>query len=146
MKGESEMEQEKLRSIVENILDQSFVGPMSTIRNNKPHSRYMTFFHEDLTLYTVTSKATEKIDEIEQNPYTHILLGYEGEDFNDEFVEYVGEVSIHDSKKAIDDIWDDSMKEWFEGPDDPNIVVLKITPLEVRVMNKKNLPPKELKI
>lgn len=140
------MEQEKLHSTVENILKGSYVGPMSTIRNNKPHSRYMTFFNEDLTLYTATSKETEKVDEIEKNPYTHILLGYEGEGFNDEFVEYIGEVSIHDSEEIRDRIWNDSMKEWFEGPDDPNLVILKITPLEVRVMNKKNLPPQELKL
>lgn len=140
------MEQEELRSVVENILKKSFIGPMSTIRNNKPYSRYMTFFSDDLTLYTATSKATEKIDEIEQNPYTHILLGYEGKGFNDEFVEYIGEVSIHDSKNMIDNLWDDSMKEWFEGPNDPNLVILKISPLEIRVMNKKNLSPKELKL
>lgn len=82
----------------------------------------MTFFSDNLTLYTATNKATEKVDEIEQNPFTHILLGYEDEDFNDEFV---GKISIHDSKNMIDNLWDGSMKEWFKRPNDPNLAILK---------------------
>ena len=43
-------------------------GILSSVENNKPHSRYMTFYNEDLTLYTPTKKDTEKIEEIEKNP------------------------------------------------------------------------------
>lgn len=140
------MEQKELRAIVENILDNSYVGTMATVKNNKPHSRYMTFLNDNLTLYAATSKKTDKTDEIEANPYTHILLGYDGDGFNDEFVEYMGEVSMHDSKEVKEKVWNDAMKEWFDGPEDPNLIILKIEPLEVKVMNKKNLPPKELKL
>jgi general stress protein 26 len=38
----------------------------------------MTFFNEELTLFTPTS-ANGKIDEIEKNPNVHILIGYENE-------------------------------------------------------------------
>ncbi len=138
------MGQKNTRSVVEDILSGAYVGPMATIQNNKPHSRYMTFFSDELTLYAATSRKTDKIDEIETNPYTHILLGYESELFDDEFVEYMGEVSIHDSKEIKAQTWRDDMLKWFDGPEDPNLVILKITPLEIRVLNKKDEPPKEL--
>ena len=46
------------------ILNHSNVGTMATVYKGKPHSRYMTFFHDELTLYTATSKDTDKVDEL----------------------------------------------------------------------------------
>ncbi|MUV37626.1 General stress protein [Lentibacillus sp. JNUCC-1] len=140
------MNQTEIKSIAENILNKSFVGPMATVKGNKPHSRYMTFMNDNLTLYTATSRETDKKDEIEANPYTHILLGYDGEGFNDDFVEYTGKVSIHDDESMKEKMWNEHMKHWFDGPEDPDLIVLKITPVAVRVMNKKNLPPKEVEL
>ena len=44
------------------------VGVLSTSHNNKPNSRYMVFYNDDLTLYTKTSINSVKVDEIEDNP------------------------------------------------------------------------------
>jgi len=66
------------------ILKESFVGTMATIQQNKPHTRYMTFFSDEFTLYTATSKKTQKVDELEKNPYTHILIGYDGKGIGDD--------------------------------------------------------------
>ncbi|GAB3049174.1 pyridoxamine 5'-phosphate oxidase family protein [Virgibacillus ainsalahensis] len=139
------MSQSEIKSAVENILENSHVGPMATVKNNKPHSRYMTFFHKDMKLYTPTSKDTDKTEEIEANPFTHILLGYEGEGFGDEYVEYQGEVSLNDSEAMKKEVWNEELKIYFDGPDDPNLVVLEIEPVQVRLMNKKGEDPKELK-
>lgn len=49
------------------ILKESFVGTMATIQQNKPHTRYMTFFSDEFILYTATSKKTQKVDELENN-------------------------------------------------------------------------------
>ncbi len=140
------MEQQDIRKNVDKILENTQVGTMATVKNNKPHSRYMTFMHDDLTLYTATSKETDKAEELEENPYTHILLGYEGEGVGDDYVEYKGKVSINDTQELKSKLWNDYMNHWFKGPEDPNYVILKIDPLEVRLMNKKDFTPKELKI
>ncbi len=44
--------QENLKLQIEQILDSSSVGTMATVKKQMPHSRYMTFSHENLTLYT----------------------------------------------------------------------------------------------
>ncbi len=126
------------------ILDESYVGTMATIQQSKPHSRYMTFFNEGFTLYTATSKKTEKVDEVKSNPNTHILIGYDGEGFGDSYLEYAGKTSVSDDENLKEKIWNDHMKPWFDGPDDPNLVILKITPESVRVMNKKGQEPQEI--
>jgi len=46
---------------------------MSTVSGGKLVSRYLTFFNEGFILYTLTNKRTDKVKELEKNPYTFIL-------------------------------------------------------------------------
>jgi general stress protein 26 len=123
------------------ILKESSVGTMATIQQNKPHTRYMTFFSDEFTLYTATSKQTQKVDELEANPHTHILIGYDGEGFGDDFLEIEGTVTISDDESIKEKIWNEHMKPWFSGPEDPDLVILKVEPVTIRLMNKKGEEP-----
>ena len=126
------------------ILDESYVGTMATVQQGKPFSRYMTFFNEGFTLYTATSKKTDKVEELEQNPNTHILIGYEGEGFGDEYLEIMGTATISDEESVKEKVWNEQMKPYFTGPDDPELVILKITPDSMRLMNKKGEEPQDI--
>jgi general stress protein 26 len=140
------MTQHETKADIEHILDSSSVGTMATVQNNKPHTRYMTFSREGLTLYTATDKDTHKVDEISKNPYTHILLGYEGEGVGDEYVEYEGKVHISDSEDLRKKLWNPHMEKWFDGPNDPNYIVLEIKPEQISLMNKKDLKRRILEL
>jgi len=123
------------------ILEKNMVGTMATVQQNKPHSRYMTFFNDEFILYTVTSKKTHKVEEAAKNPYTHILLGYDGKGFGDSFLEIEGVIEVSDDEGMKEKVWNKALKGWFEGPDDPELIVLKITPTQIRVMNSKGKDP-----
>ncbi|WP_174612864.1 pyridoxamine 5'-phosphate oxidase family protein [Virgibacillus ihumii] len=138
------MNQSEMKTAVENIIDDNAVGTMATVKQNKPHSRYMTFMRNGLSLYTATSLDTHKTEEIKENPYTHILLGYEGEGFGDQYVEYEGKAAIHDTTELKNELWNSYMENWFDGPDDANYIVLEILPENIRIMNKKGAEPKIL--
>lgn len=140
------MGQPEVKAAIENILDNSSVGTMATVKQNKPHSRYMTFFHDSLNLYTATSKDTHKAEEIEENPNTHILLGYEGEGFGDEYVEYEGKVQITDSPELKKKLWNPYLKNWFDGLNDPDYIILEIKPIRISLMNKTGIEPKILEL
>jgi len=126
------------------ILNEIYVGTMATVQQGKPFSRYMTFFNEDFTLYTATSKKTDKVDELEKNPNTHILIGYEGEGFGDAYLEIMGTAKISDEESLKEKVWNEQMKPYFTGPDDPELVILKITPDAMRLMNKKGEEPQQI--
>lgn len=128
------------------ILDESYVGTMATVQQGKPFSRYMTFFAEDFTLYTATSKETDKVEELEKNPHTHILIGYDGEGFGDAYLEIMGTVTISDEKGLKEKVWNEHMKPYFDGPDDQNLVILKVTPDFMRLMNKKGEEPQDIQL
>ncbi|MGN7328938.1 pyridoxamine 5'-phosphate oxidase family protein [Bacillus pumilus] len=138
------MSQEELKQKVLSLLDEQKVGTLATVEQDKPHTRYMTFFHEGLTLYTPTSKETHKADEIEKNPNVHILIGYSGEGFGDTYAEIAGTATLTDDPELIDRLWSEEMEKWFKGKDDPNLVILKIDPTSIRYMNEGSRTPAEL--
>ncbi|MDM5318850.1 pyridoxamine 5'-phosphate oxidase family protein [Bacillus altitudinis] len=140
------MSQEELKQKVLSLLDEQKVGTLATVEKDKPHTRYMTFFHEGLTLYTPTSKETHKADEIEKNPNVHILIGYSGEGFGDTYAEIAGTATLTDDPELIDRLWSDEMEKWFKGKDDPNLVILKIDPTSIRYMNEGSRTPAELSL
>ncbi|MBG9817409.1 pyridoxamine 5'-phosphate oxidase family protein [Bacillus safensis] len=140
------MSQEELKQKVLNLLDEQKVGTLATVEQNQPHTRYMTFFHEGLTLYTPTSKETHKAEEIEKNPNVHILIGYSGEGFGDTYAEIAGTATLTDDRELIDRLWSDEMEKWFKGKDDPNLVILKINPTSIRYMNEGSRTPAELSL
>jgi general stress protein 26 len=140
------MSQQELKEQVMDTISNHRTGVLSSVENNKPHVRYMTFFNEELTLFTPTKLDTEKIDEIKNNPSVSVLIGYEGEGLEDTYVEITGTSTINKSQDVKKKFWDESFNKWFDGPEDPNYVFLQIEPETVRVFNDQGEPPKELQI
>ncbi len=142
----SHLEQNQLKEKIQTVLEENKVGTLSTVEKNKPHARYMTFFNEDFKLFTATSSDTHKTEEIETNPNVHILLGYDGEGFGDSYIEYQGTATVREDKETKKKIWNEHLKPWFDGPEDPKYVVLEIDPTRIRLMNNKGNPPETLKL
>lgn len=135
------MDQQQLKNKVLDILDHHKIGSLATVESGKPHSRYMTFFHDGLTLYTPTSDETHKAEEIDNNPNVHVLFGYNGEGLGDAYLEITGTAKLNHSKDLKDKIWDERLERWFDGKDDPNLTVLEIEPSEIRLMNEGESTP-----
>ena len=136
------MMMESVKEQILKILNGSHIGTMATISGGKPYSRYMTFKNKDFVLYTVTEKNSDKVEDLLENPYTHILYGYESEGFGDAFVEIEGKVTKFD-----DEALKLKIAEFFSGiffHEKGDMVMLKIEPIRMRLMNKKGEPPKEL--
>lgn len=138
------MNKEDLKQKAIDIISNHKIGVLSSVEDNKPHSRYMTFYHEDLTLYTPTQMDTEKTDEIEQNPAVSVLLGYEDKGIEDAYIEISGSSSINQSQELKKKFWDDTFNKWFDGPEDPNYALLQIQPEVVRILNNEGGPAQEL--
>jgi general stress protein 26 len=145
MKGELCMS-EQLKKKMMDMLDESGVGTLATIRNSKPFSRFMLFFHEDLTIYAATNKNTHKVEDIEANPYVHILLGLDVKNTNGEYFEIEAKANIDSSLESRRKFWDEKLRDWLSGPDDPNYVLLKLEPEHIRYFSKAGEGPEELSI
>ncbi|MBS7344676.1 MAG: pyridoxamine 5'-phosphate oxidase family protein [Caryophanon sp.] len=107
---------------------------MSTVSDGKPYARYMTFHNEGFTLYTVTSKDSDKVHDLLQNPYTHILYGYENNGLLEEFLEIEATVSEYDDATIKEQFLQHFKDAYFGDPSE--MLVLKVTPTCIRMMNK----------
>ncbi|MDZ5473538.1 pyridoxamine 5'-phosphate oxidase family protein [Bacillus sp. 31A1R] len=133
-----------LKQKVMDMFEKHQVGTLATIRNGKPYSRFMLFFHEDLTLYAATNKETHKVEDMESNPNVHILLGLDAKGFSSAYCEIEATASVEDSNDLRTKYWNDHLKEWMSGPDDPNYVLLKLQPDLIRYFDKAGSKPEEL--
>lgn len=138
------MKQNDFKKQVVEIISNHRIGVLSSVENNKPHSRYMTFYNQDLTLYTPTKVETEKTKEIEQNPSVSVLLGYEDKGLGDSYVEISGTSSVNQTQELKKQFWDESFQKWFEGPEDPTYALLQIQPEIIRMLNVEGGPAQEL--
>lgn len=126
------------------IMDKNDVGVMATISNNKPVARYMSFYSEEFTLYTITDKRTEKVEDLESNPNVFVLLGYEEGVFDKDYVELEGTVALVKNQEIINKSWNDYMDDQYSSKEDPNILVLEIKPNTINVKNKKGNQVEEI--
>ncbi|SFK12266.1 General stress protein 26 [Marinilactibacillus piezotolerans] len=119
---------------------------MATISENKPMARYMSFYSEEFTLYTITDKRTEKVEDLEVNPNVFVLLGYEEGIIDKDYVEVEGQVSMVKNQEIIDKSWNDYMDKQYSSKEDPNILVLEIKPTRINVKNKKGNEVEEVRL
>ncbi|MDR4277342.1 pyridoxamine 5'-phosphate oxidase family protein, partial [Bacillus paranthracis] len=110
------------------IIQGQRTGVLSTVRNEKPHSAFMMFFHEDFVLYVATDRNSKKIADIEKNPNVHVLLGREGKKLDEDYIEVDGMASIEEDQTLKNKFWTNSLKRWLLGAEDPNYVLIKINP------------------
>ncbi|MBC1640516.1 pyridoxamine 5'-phosphate oxidase family protein [Listeria welshimeri] len=124
------------------ILDDHQVGVLTSVQGDFPHARYMTFFHEGLTLYTPSGKELPKTEEVRKNPHVSVLLGYEGP--GSAILEITGLASLEEDESVKESIWENISKEWFKGEDSPSFVVIKIVPEQIRILNSGDDGPDTL--
>ncbi|MDK9852597.1 pyridoxamine 5'-phosphate oxidase family protein [Staphylococcus equorum] len=132
------MDNTNLTNKINEILNTSRVGVLSTAYNNVPNSRYMIFYNDGNTLYTKTNVNSIKIDEIKSNPRAHILIGYDDTN-NRSFLEIDATLSIAQGQETIDWLWQNQDKSFFDNKTDPELCVVKAQPQSIKIMNDKTL-------
>ena len=121
------LDKQQVIQSIEKVLDTSKVGVLSTAYNNQPNSRYMVFYNEN-----------NKVEEIKNNPYAYILLGY-NETTNNSFVEIEANIEIVEDQKVIDWLWETQDKTFFDSKEDPNLCVLKVVRKTIKLMNDDDI-------
>lgn len=81
----------------------------------------------DGTMWFFTRDDSVKVAHIRQQPA--IALGFSDPQAQ-VTVSTSGQAQIVKDQAKVDDLWDESLRDWFpEGKDDPNIILLRVTTL-----------------
>lgn len=117
----------QLEQKIISALDQHKIASLATVEEGRPKQRYMAIQHDGLDIYLATDKRSAKVDELHDNPNVSLLLGAEQGTAN-EIVEIEGKCTVTSNAQLRHTMWKDEYKKWFNGPEDPNYVVLDVTP------------------
>ncbi|WP_342563989.1 pyridoxamine 5'-phosphate oxidase family protein [Paenibacillus sp. FSL R7-0345] len=130
------MNNNELEQTIIKTLDDNKFGSFGTIEaGNKPKVRYMAVFHDGLNIYLATNRKTHKVEELQDNPNAFLLLGYEQGGGKD-VLEIEARASVTKDDSLRSKVWNKSLEEWFKGPDDPDYVILELTPTRIEYMGK----------
>ena len=134
-----ETQNTQLEEQIIQVLDANRVCSFATIDGNKPKVRYMALLHDGLQIYLTTSKKTDKVEELQDNPHVHILVGYDGKS-TPNILQIQATATISSDNALREKLWKDEMKEWFEGPHDPNYVVMDVSPYYIEYSSHGSEP------
>jgi general stress protein 26 len=98
-----------------------------SVRGSAPHARPMAVADtsEDGSIWFITGADTPKIDEIKAD--SEIVAAFsEGR----RYLSVSGNGELSRDRARIEKVWKDTFKVWFKGKDDPNIVLLRLNPVE----------------
>ncbi len=80
---------------------------------------------EDRSIWFLSDKATHKEEEIRADPSACLTFADPEEDV---YVSVTGSMELVDDRAKLAELWSIEAGSCFEGPDDPDIVVLRFTP------------------
>ncbi|MFD1773743.1 pyridoxamine 5'-phosphate oxidase family protein [Paenibacillus rhizophilus] len=134
------MDNKELEQRIIKALDDNKFGSFATIEaGSKPKVRYMAVFHEELNLYLATDRKTHKVEELQNNPNVFLLLGYEAGGSKD-ILEIEAKASVTKDSSLREKIWSKDLERWFKGPDDPDYVILELSPTRIEYTGKDRKP------
>ena len=113
------------------LMDKIGICMLTTWDGSDLHSRPMGSYprREDHTIYFLTDVRQHKDDEIARYPKLALAFADTG---SQAYVSVSGKAEVSNDRAAIKKLWSTPAKAWWESPDDPNIRVLKVTPIEAQ--------------
>jgi len=117
--------------------------PIATItEDGNPWVRYVTgFAGEDLSIRLVTSLQTRKVAHIKRNPQVHMICGAKTLESTENYFQIAGRAEITTDEQERHSLWNDNLKAYFSGPDDPNYCVVIVKPYRIELMGMTEMAP-----
>lgn len=120
---------EDLRTLVD-LVDGIEICTMTTVRpDGRIHGRPMGTqkIGEDGALWFMTSRSSLKVDELVRDP--RVQLAY-SDPKHLRYVSVSGYAVVVEDRAKVQELWSPPMQAWFSGPDDSDLVLLRVEPLD----------------
>lgn len=133
---------ENLGEKIYQVLKVPQVYSLATVTEQKPWVRYiMGYASPDLEIRFVTSLKTRKISHIEKNPEVHLSCGAKDSETTEAYLQIQGKARISTDPELCQKMWNDNLKVYFSGPEDPNYCVVVIRPYRIEYQTLTNMTP-----
>jgi general stress protein 26 len=125
------------------VLEPPQTAALATISaSGAPWVRYVTIRAEkDFTLNFCTALSTRKAQEITANPNVHLTCGNLQPPDDSVFLQIAGRAEIRNDKDTKTRYWQDGWRRYFNGPEDPEYVMIFIHPSRIEYNGPGSFTP-----
>lgn len=110
--------------------------------DGKPWVRYVIpRAEDDLTLRIATRVNAKKVAQIRKNPEVHLTCGVSDPRNIGTFLQIQGLARFTTDRAERESFWDPHLENIFEGPNDPEYGVIRITPYRIEVWKEGDREP-----
>ncbi len=125
------------------ITRNAHLATLATISdNNKPWVRYVIpRADEDLNIRIATRVNSRKVVQIQNNPEVHLTCGVSDPRNIDTFLQIQGLAIFTTDQHEREFFWDPHLGNVFDGPNDPEYGIIRITPYRIEVWKEGDNEP-----
>lgn len=122
------MQKSSLKNKILKIIKGRKLICLATISHNKPWARFVMSHNVGLKLYVSSYSSSRKVKEIQKNPSVHALVSEDLSNIHTSYVQISGIAKLKKDAKTRRRFWFKYMENYYSGIDDPEYVVIEITP------------------
>jgi general stress protein 26 len=132
-----------LQTKIRDVFAEPQVSSLATVtEDGKPWVRYVTVSADDtLTLRVATFLGSRKVAHIRKNPDVHLTAGAWGMSNAERYLQIQATATVSTDAEERHSIWNDNLRAYFSGPDDPNFAVLIMRPYRIEYQIMTSMTP-----
>lgn len=136
------MNNEALGNKIRAVMQRSHMAAVATVSEGKPRVRYMMVMPDKgFSLWTTSFAGARKIVEIHRNKQVCLTLGGDEKDFGKPYITIYATAEICVDLPTKKRYWNDMLKGYYTGPEDPNLAIIKIDPSSIEYMSPASRAP-----
>ncbi len=111
-------------------------------KEGKPWVRYvMAWATPDLDIMLSTSLSSRKVEQVKANPDVHFTAGAMNMEDVESYLQIEGKAEVSQDAELLQRVWNDNLKRYFTGPDDPNFCIVITKPTRIEWYSMTEMTP-----
>jgi general stress protein 26 len=94
-----------------------------------------------LSLWTTTFTQSRKIQEIKKDKNLDLIIGGDEKNFKAPYLNVRATAEVFTDIKTKKQYWNDMLKSYYSGPEDPNLAIIIISPQVIEYMSGDSMTP-----
>jgi len=136
------VDNEILKSKIVDVLKRSMLASVATVKDGNPWVRYMVVSQgSGLSLWTTTFAQSRKVQEIKKNKNIDLIIGGDEKNFQAPYLNIKATAEVFTDVETKKKYWNDMLKSWYSGPEDPNLAIIIISPQVIEYMGGDSMTP-----
>ena len=130
------------QQIIDIICQPQLAGFATITADGKPWVRYVFCSgREDMTIRFSSFMKARKVSQVRENPEVHMTMGVTDPANMKPYLQVQGLAECVTDRDERHRFWNDTLKSYFQGPDDPNYGIIIVKPYRIELWSIGTMIP-----